>query len=286
VAAPCAPILMRPIKVVHFMTIFDRHSSCFLWILAVLLTLATAIYQRMTGPTYPLKKDVVFVDQTIEVKLERSHAGPGDQTVSIAVEDASVQGDLLWRRYPTMEAFAIVPMQRQGHSLIGQLPHQPPAGKLEYRVRLRTDRAMIVVPSHDTVVTRFRGSVPAFILIPHILIMFLAMAYSNRAGLEALYRRPSLCHYTLLALFMLFLGGLIMGPLVQKYAFGAFWTGFPVGHDLTDSKTLVAFIAWFAAYLKVRKNPTSRSWIMGAALITLIVYLIPHSLLGSELKYE
>ncbi len=267
------------------MRTFDRHFLS-LWILAVVLTLFTAVYQRRTGPTHPFRKDVDFVGQNIQVELERSHAGPGDQTVSIAVNDTSAQGDLLWRRYPTLEAFSMIPMQRQGSLLVGQLPHQPPAGKLEYRVRLRTDRAMIVVPSYDTVVTRFRGSVPAFILIPHILVMFLAMAYSNRAGLDALYHRQSLRHYTFMALLMVFLGGLIMGPLVQKYAFGAFWTGFPLGHDLTDSKTLVAFMAWLAAYLKVRKDPASRSWVVGAALITLIVYLIPHSLLGSELRYE
>ena len=35
------------------------------------------------------------------------------------------------------------------------------------------------------------------------------------------------------------LGGMILGPIVQKYAFGAYWTGIPFGHDLTDAKNLV-----------------------------------------------
>ncbi len=43
---------------------------------------------------------------------------------------------------------------------------------------------------------------------------------------------------------LLVLGGFLLGPIVQKYAFGAFWTGWPFGEDLTDNKTAVAVLAW------------------------------------------
>jgi hypothetical protein len=76
---------------------------------------------------------------------------------------------------------------------------------------------------------------------------------------------------------------MILGPVVQKFAFGEFWTGIPWGFDLTDNKTLIAMVAWGIALWKGRK---SKYWIIFAAVVLLAVYLIPHSMLGSELNYE
>jgi uncharacterized membrane protein len=72
---------------------------------------------------------------------------------------------------------------------------------------------------------------------------------------------------------------------VQKYAFGAYWTGWPFGHDLTDNKTALAFIAWLIAVIKLRKNREARGWAIAAALVLLLVYLVPHSVLGSEIDH-
>jgi hypothetical protein len=84
---------------------------------------------------------------------------------------------------------------------------------------------------------------------------------------------------------LIFVGGLILGPIVQKYAFGAFWTGWPLGHDLTDTKTAIAMVFWLVATWRSKKPGGGRAWIIAAALVTLLVYLIPHSAYGSELDY-
>jgi hypothetical protein len=86
-------------------------------------------------------------------------------------------------------------------------------------------------------------------------------------------------------MFLIF-GGLILGPVVQKYAFDAYWTGFPFGHDLTDNKTAVAFIGWLIAFLMYKKSNQPKRWALFASILLLIVYLIPHSVLGSELDYK
>ena len=86
---------------------------------------------------------------------------------------------------------------------------------------------------------------------------------------------------------LLFLGGMILGPIVQKYAFGEFWTGVPFGFDLTDNKTLVTMVTWIvAAWLSIKKKHSARIWIIIAAIVLLLVYSIPHSMMGSELDYE
>ena len=85
-------------------------------------------------------------------------------------------------------------------------------------------------------------------------------------------------------------GGMILGPIVQKFAFGEYWTGFPFGGDLTDNKMLIMWVSWLIAVgaigTREKKNEkVSRTLVLCAALVMTVVYLIPHSMRGSELNY-
>jgi hypothetical protein len=113
--------------------------------------------------------------------------------------------------------------------------------------------------------------------------MFAGLLLAFRTGLEALRRDGRWQKFIPWTLGVTAVGGLIMGPLVQKYAFGAYWTGFPLGGDLTDSKTLFAVLFWLAAFFLRKK---SRWWTVAATVLMVAVYLIPHSVLGSELNYK
>ena len=79
---------------------------------------------------------------------------------------------------------------------------------------------------------------------------------------------------------------MIFGPIMQKYAFGEFWTGVPFGIDLTDNKTLIAVIGWIIALIAIKKSSNPKGWIIFASVLMFIIYLIPHSVLGSELDYN
>lgn len=252
-----------------------------LWILAGLITIGSAVYQRMTGPTHPVLGNIVIGAGDVSFRLPRSAESIRDCEVSIRVPDAAVSGRLEFKPRGSSETPLLVPMEREGEFLTGRLPKLPPAEKLEYEVILLDGRGETSLTGNKPVVLRFKGAVPAAILIPHILIMFAGMLFSTRAGLEAAARGGKTRVYALWAFGLLFAGGLILGPVVQKLAFGAFWTGFPLGHDLTDTKTLVTIVLWIAALLAGRKGHPARSWVMAASLVTLAVYLIPHSLLGS-----
>ncbi|MGE5437947.1 MAG: hypothetical protein ACM3O3_12010, partial [Syntrophothermus sp.] len=63
------------------------------------------------------------------------------------------------------------------------------------------------------------------------------------------------------------------------------WTGFPFGYDLTDNKTAIAFAGWLIALLAVLMKKRERVFIIFAAILMFIVFLIPHSMFGSELDY-
>jgi hypothetical protein len=84
----------------------------------------------------------------------------------------------------------------------------------------------------------------------------------------------------------LLIGGFVLGPAVQLYAFDAWWTGFPFGTDLTDNKTLIALIVWLTAFFMYKRTTRPRVWAFAAAVVMMIIFLIPHSLLGSELDYN
>lgn len=252
-----------------------------IWIVAILLTISAAVYQRLTGPTHPQRTQAAIAGQTYKFKLLRSFDGDGDCPITIAVADPQVSGTLEYRVFPQKVDYTKLPMSREGENITASLPHQGMAGKLEYRITLTKGSEQVVLNNGVPTVIRFKGYVPGFILIPHILIMFLAMLFSNVAGFFALFKVPSI-KMLKITLWTIFVGGLIMGPLVQKYAFDELWAGVPYGWDLTDNKTLIAFVAWVIAYLFNRKQE-SRYWTVAAMVVTLVIFSIPHSLFGSQL---
>ena len=261
-------------------------SSALIWIIALIITLASAYYQRITGPTYPKSGIVTFDGKAIEYRFLRSHGGKDDCTISIKTDDKEIKGFLIWKRFKTDDEWTKIEMKYFNGVHIAVLPNQPPAGKLIYKILLEKENTQLTVPEDEPIIIRFRGSVPATLLIPHIVAMFCVMLLSTRTGLEIFRKEPAYKKLTLWTLGLMIVGGLILGPLVQKYAFGELWTGFPNGTDLTDNKTLIATLGWIIALIAVYKSKRPKYWVLGAAILTLVIFLIPHSLLGSELDYS
>jgi len=256
-----------------------------LWIIAVLITLGSAYYQRATGPNHPAKGKVSFSGKVIRFKLLRSEIVNNDAPVRLNVSDAAISGFVQFCRYKSHDDWSTIPLRREEGILKAELPHQPPAGKLMYLVHLTKNGETVSLTGDEPVILRYNGPVPSYFLIPHIFLMFLAMLFSNAAALHALDPRGRSYRYMLITIVLFFIGGMILGPVVQKYAFGAFWTGIPFGYDLTDNKTLIAMIGWLFAWFMNRKGRDGRIWIICAAILMLVIFLIPHSVLGSEIDH-
>ena len=254
------------------------------WAIAIIITVAAAMYQRMTGPTYPIRSSVTISGTEYPFALKRNQTNTHRCMIRLEVPQ-EVSGTLFFRRFRTDDGWTAAEMNHDGRSLAGELPSQPAAGKLEYYIVLKdSSGAETPLMKEKPVVIRFKGNVPAVIMIPHILIMFVAMLLANLAGITAAAGMSSQRKWGRLALWLLLAGGMVLGPLVQKYAFGDFWTGIPFGWDLTDNKTLIAVIAWVVAVVMNRKKERP-AYTIAAAVILLLVYSIPHSLFGSELNY-
>ncbi len=267
----------------------SSRSAALLWVAAFLLMAGAAVWQRLTGPTHPKRGHSAVAGADVRWRLLRSAVSGEPFMVSVPAP-AGVEGAVHYRRFPLDEPFTEVAMSRQGGALVALLPTQPPAGKLEYYLALGQGAGTVRIPEGEPVVMRFKGDVPAGVLVPHVVAMFLSMLIGVRAALAAVLGRPEAKRYAWVALVGITIGGLVLGPIVQKHAFGAYWTGWPFGEDLTDNKTLAMWLAWVVAVavLARRRPPGDRvaRWtVVAACLVTVAVYLVPHSLRGSQLDY-
>lgn len=255
------------------------------WTLAIIITFTAIIYQRTTGPTYDKKTEITIDNQHYNFKLVRSHGGDSDCPVVLQVADKNISGEIHYRKFPTNNEWTVTKMKRTADVLSAELPNLPPAGKYEYKIVLEKDGTEFPLNNNKPVIIRFKGDVPASILIPHIILMFVAMFLSNLAGIMALFKHARFRLFTRITFWALLAGGLIFGPWVQWHAFGEAWAGIPFAWDLTDNKTLIAFIFWLLALLMNRKKERP-AYTIAASVVMLIIYSIPHSMYGSQLDPE
>jgi hypothetical protein len=123
-----------------------------------------------------------------------------------------------------------------------------------------------------------------------------AAAAAHRADVHgaprggAIWAPDGLRRLALVTLATLTLGGLVLGPIVQKLAFEQLWAGFPFGKDFTDDKTLIMWLVWVAAAVVIHRAGASarrvRFATLAAAVVMLGIFLVPHSVRGSELDYR
>ena len=101
-------------------------KQTFFWIIAFLVTLSTAYYQRKTGPTKPVLYRIDISGEVIEANLPRSHGGDSDRELRITAENKEIVGALIYKRFKTDDLPDTIQMTRAGNDLFAFLPGQPP----------------------------------------------------------------------------------------------------------------------------------------------------------------
>jgi hypothetical protein len=265
------------------------------WVLAIVLAVAAMIYQRSTGPTYEYKGKLEYKGEKYKYELLRSQETTEGAKIELPAINAPNYGAVLhYRRYQTQDEITDLEFQSdQTGRFVAQLPVQPAAGKMEYYVTGSIDGKSFRIPleGEDNIVLRYKDPVSDFILIPHVSMMVIVIIFGILAGLSAIFLPTTMRRWVVVAFVSMTLGGMILGPLVQKSAFGEYWTGFPYGGDFTDNKMLIMWLAWALALAIIGFNPkkketVSRIAVLAAAIVMTVVYLIPHSMGGSTLDYE
>lgn len=264
-----------------------------IWVLSILLAAAAMIYQRSTGPTYEFKGKIENAGESYKYKLIRTHETTGGANVEMPQIPGDYTATIHYKRYLTQDEITSIDFAVKDGAFSAQLPVQPSAGKMEYYITGNANGESFRIPEEgeDNIVLRYKDPVPDYILIPHVIMMILVIIFGIRSGLSALMDPNTMRKWVVVALSAMTIGGMILGPIVQKYAFGEYWTGFPYGGDFTDNKTLIMWLVWALALAVIgfkpkKKEGISRVTVLVAALAMTIVYLIPHSMGGSSLDYE
>lgn len=263
----------------------SKAKSAALWALSAALMLAVLFYQRVTGPTYPMRASAELGGLKAHGKLIRSHSTSSGAEIQINA-DEGLSAVVKWRRFPTDDPFATLPMARNGDTLSAKLPAFPAAAKVEYQVILESNgREAPLNPRHA--VLRYKDDVAPWALVLHLICIFGGLLTGSRVFVGAAFGEPLRMGLLKWTVGFMALGGLLFGPIMQKQAFGAYWTGWPLGEDLTDTKTLLGIAVWAAAWLLVSRRPrVYRPAVLAAFLAMLGVYLIPHSVQGSQYDWQ
>jgi hypothetical protein len=262
----------------------SKKQSIIFWIISFILMAVLVVYQRTTGPTYPKKVKMEINNNSYKFELPRSHAGDGPEVIKLETKDQTITGKITYKRFKSFDNDTVVNLQSNNGILSAELPHQPKAGKIQYSISLNSngkDYQLTEAP----VVIRFRGDVPMVIVVFHLFFMFFTLTLAFRTTLEGIYKGDNTLKFTIFTTLSLFIGGFIFGPLMQWYAFDAFWTGWPFGTDLTDNKTSFGLLVWIIAIWRIKARPDQKWWVIIAMAGLLVTYLIPHSVLGSEIDH-
>ena len=285
-------------KLKEFASKKPRLTSVVLWVLSAVITIGCFMYQDKTGPTYPLEGTFDTELGGVNFKFLRSETiGTDLQIMLVDPVPSGVSGYVEFRRFKSNDEWQTLSLEegsfghtRRGRSELIQgmgveLPSlQERAGKYEYRVYIDDGETGPVSVTDKPIYARYKAAVPTAVLILHIVAIFASMTIAIRTVFEAMIdgEYKKLLWATLISLLI---GGFVLGPLVQWYAFGVLWSGVPFGYDWTDNKVVVELIFWLLALYLNRGDRRDKRSVYLAGIVTLIVYFIPHSLFGSEYNY-
>ncbi|MFZ1946591.1 MAG: hypothetical protein WAW06_03535 [bacterium] len=181
----------------------------------------------------------------------------------------------------------------------GAIPPHVRGDKLEYYIEARTASDIVVrVPAKQKAegfVVSIEGRANRYLLGTHIAVIFVALFFFIFAGYlsyQALQHRRSLLYIPRVAFLgtaAFFIASIPLGMAVAYQTYGKIWTGFPVGGDLTDNKSLAILIYWAVCAVLYRgslwrKDPSHDFLPMvtlpyvhlAGAAITVVLFLLPH----------
>ena len=192
-----------------------------------------------------------------------------------------------------------MPMNRYEEGrYFGTIPPHKRGSLIKYYIEGRAGQDLVVrVPAEaeSPFEFYFKGKPDRNILIAHILVIFASLFFFILAGYFAyrsLRQRKAALHVPrlgLLGMVLFFIASIPLGMIVAYQTYGKVWTGFPVGSDFTDNKSLFILVYWAAATFfyrgsALRKDPasdllTSRALphvYLAGVVITVVLFLIPH----------
>jgi hypothetical protein len=275
-------------------------------LVAIIFTLLLLSFARKTTRVKSVHKTVekdgiVMVHDTVPKKVDE-----GDAVIPVKV--IGTKEVRLFYKIEKGEFRSVDMGLKEGESdvLVASIPHHKKGTKAWYYIEAQKqidDKKLTVsLPDRkstnfDPILLKFEGNVPPYIIVSHVFCNFAAIFFSVLAIFSAvdLKRGKSTLKksvlFSLLTFIFLFTGFLLVGSALNYFAFGVMWEAFPFGRDITDNKSQIVFLFWLVTLFLVKgtilgKNPsknlvsekTYSTMVIISFVITLVMYLIPHSI--------
>jgi hypothetical protein len=219
-------------------------------------------------------------------------------TVKLTGNNTAEIGGALYYSSDNGPEQSIAMRHSDNNTLVGNLPPGGLGQRIRYRIDLlRGDmvKASISQDASKGFLIKYKGAVSSFVIIPHIILLFASIFCAFMAlffGFDILAGRNKVKQAAiavLLTFFCGFIGGILIGIEVSHEVFGGNgWGGWPIGNDITDTKTEIFLLFWLVtmifgwAGLVGKKLPISNKlfgvMVVVSFLVTLAAFLIPHSL--------
>jgi hypothetical protein len=281
------------------------------YILAFILTLVLLVIARNISSREPelisVKDDGIELSHTSVTQM----IGPGEVKIEADLRaPESPENYVLYLNYKIGKEkgeYTTLKMEKAAgddNHFAAFIPSQPKGKRVYYYLSLSDSqgRSILTLPEkidllNDPLLIKFKGKVATPILGAHVWAMFGSIFFVFLvlfSSWQILKGRDSLRELSIYALFttiLSFLGGVPLGILVTNQTFGEIWGGFPIFTDITDSKTSILIFYWAiflflikgSAFKKdkaqnlLKDKPLAFFGILGF-LLTLMIYLIPHSI--------
>ncbi len=280
--------------------------------LAVLLTVALLFVARNTSRGRPefvtnTENGVTLEMTTVpkapennKARLEVRVVGGLDSSLALHFHQPTFGQDLSTPRY-RWRAIKMMPVDSTTDLYYTEVSTGPRGGRTWFYFEVRDGvggrRATLPRKGDEPFTLKYIGAVPPWVIGPHIFLMFatvfcvaLAAIYGCRLMRSGGDVHPMAFQLFLAALFA-FLGGYPFGWGMNYYAFDVVWEGVPFGTDATDNKTQLLFVYYLfmvlATWRSLNKGKRGRDiyspqtlgrFGVGAFVLTLAIYLIPHSI--------
>ncbi|MGB2768484.1 MAG: hypothetical protein WBC88_02020 [Candidatus Zixiibacteriota bacterium] len=275
--------------------------------LAFLCTVLLLIATRKTTAVRSVHEMVQQHGILIEHNTVPKQVGDEVPVISAKVEGAS-EVRLVYKigKDGEYQSVKMSPKPGEENAYAATIPHHPKSTKAWYFLEAATVRegslVKVTLPERDSgqvrpIRLKFRGEVPLYIIIPHIVSIFAAIFFATltlfsaielKKGKTTLKKSVKLCAVTLL---FLFIGFFPFGWAMNYFAFGVLWEAFPFGRDVTDNKSQIMFLFWLFTLFMVKgtlwgrgedKNLVSHGGYSRLVLVsfiaTILILAIPHSL--------
>ena len=265
------------------------------YILALLLTVLLLAIARRASTRHQEDITTNIDGVVLSHKTVTENFGDGP-VVTLKSSDASRQRALVRFAEQIGGDYQTIEMTPEAGVFSARLPTLEKGKKWFYHIDVIKDNVLLTtLPADRDQFIKFKGHISPLILIPHILFMFATIFF----GMMAIFTSVDLARgkgdvkrsvlFVLLTFISAFIGGIPLGIAVSAQTFGGSgWGGWPLGTDITDSKTEVLLLFWLVTLilswkgLKGQKLPISDSLYSALVIISLVVtfitFLIPHSI--------